>query len=72
MDSSCDRPRFLERHGASAELDPLSLLEQADTRQALVSAIEALPEMKGAFSGTMDNLSTLDKQMLQEVLKGKW
>jgi protein arginine kinase len=29
-------------------------------------AVEALPEMKGAFSGTMDSLSTLDKQMLVE------
>jgi protein arginine kinase len=29
-------------------------------------AIEGLPEMKGAFSGTMDSLSTLDKQMLVE------
>ena len=29
-------------------------------------AVEALPEMKGAFSGTMDTLSTLDKQMLVE------
>jgi protein arginine kinase len=29
-------------------------------------AIESLPEMKGAFSDTMDNLSTLDKQMLVE------
>ena len=29
-------------------------------------AIEALPEMKGAFSGTMDSLSTLDKQILVE------
>jgi protein arginine kinase len=28
--------------------------------------IESLPEMKGAFSDTMDNLSTLDKQMLVE------
>ena len=28
--------------------------------------IEALPEMKGAFSGTMDSLSTLDKQILVE------
>jgi protein arginine kinase len=28
--------------------------------------VEALPEMKGAFSDTMDNLSTLDKQMLVE------
>jgi len=28
--------------------------------------VEALPEMKGAFSGTMDSLSTLDKQMLVE------
>ncbi len=29
-------------------------------------AVESLPEMKGAFSDTMDNLSTLDKQMLVE------
>jgi protein arginine kinase len=28
--------------------------------------IEALPEMKGAFSGTMDRLSSLDKQILVE------
>ena len=28
--------------------------------------VEALPEMKGAFSGTMDRLSTLDKQILVE------
>ena len=28
--------------------------------------VEALPEMKGAFSGTMDSLSTLDKQILVE------
>ena len=35
---------FLERHGASASPDPLALLEEADTREALVGAIEALPE----------------------------
>jgi protein arginine kinase len=29
-------------------------------------AVEALPEMKDAFSGTMDGLSTLDKQILVE------
>ena len=29
-------------------------------------AIESLPEMKEAFSATMDNLSTLDKQILVE------
>jgi protein arginine kinase len=29
-------------------------------------AVESLPEMKGAFSDSMDNLSTLDKQMLVE------
>ena len=28
--------------------------------------VEALPEMKSAFSGTMDRLSTLDKQILVE------
>lgn len=35
---------FLERHGATAGLDPLALLEEAGTRQALVDAIEKLPE----------------------------
>jgi len=35
---------FLERHGAAAGLDPLALLEEADTRQALVRAIETLPD----------------------------
>lgn len=35
---------FLERHGAKSGLDPLSLLEEAGTRQALVLAIEMLPE----------------------------
>lgn len=35
---------FLERHGAAPGLDPLAMLEEADTRQALVKAIEDLPE----------------------------
>jgi RNA polymerase sigma factor for flagellar operon FliA len=35
---------FLERHGAISGLDPLALLEEAGTRDALVSAIETLPE----------------------------
>jgi len=35
---------FLERHGPTPAPDPLALLEQADTRQALVAAIESLPE----------------------------
>lgn len=35
---------FLERHGAIPGLDPLALLEEAGTRQALVNAIETLPE----------------------------
>src|SRR6478736_6554215 len=29
-------------------------------------AVESLPEMKGAFSETMDNLTALDKQLLVE------
>jgi RNA polymerase sigma factor for flagellar operon FliA len=35
---------FLERHGAPSGLDPLALLEEAGTRQALVRAIETLPD----------------------------
>jgi len=35
---------FLERHGAATGQDPLALLEEAGIRQALVSAIESLPE----------------------------
>jgi RNA polymerase sigma factor for flagellar operon FliA len=36
---------FLERHGvATAGLDPLALLEEAASREALVGAIESLPE----------------------------
>ncbi len=35
---------FLERHGPTSGLDPLALLEQEGTRQALVKAIESLPE----------------------------
>jgi len=35
---------YLERHVAATGLDPLALLEEADTREALVAAIELLPE----------------------------
>ena len=35
---------FLERHGGVAGGDPLTLLEEEGSRQALVSAIAALPE----------------------------
>ena len=38
------RGDFLEHHGVTTGPDPLALLELAATRQALVSAIEALPE----------------------------
>ena len=38
------RGDFLERHGVMSGPDPLALLEEAGTRQALVSAIEVLPE----------------------------
>ncbi len=40
--------------------------ERVRVLELLQPAIEALPEMKGAFSGTMDRLSTLDKQVLVE------
>lgn len=35
---------YLERHVAATGLDPMALLEEADTREALVAAIELLPE----------------------------
>ncbi|MBI5109114.1 MAG: RNA polymerase sigma factor FliA [Rhodocyclales bacterium] len=35
---------FLDRYGAASVPDPLSILEEAGTRQALVGAIDALPE----------------------------
>ena len=35
---------YLERHAPATTLDPLALLEEAGTRAALVTAIEALPE----------------------------
>lgn len=35
---------YLERHGPASEADPLTLLEDAGTRRALVAAIEVLPE----------------------------
>ena len=40
--------------------------ERIRVLELLQPAIEALPEMTGAFSGTMDRLSTLDKQVLVE------
>src|ERR1017187_797628 len=41
-------------------------LERVRVLELLRPAIESLPEMKGAFSGTMDSLSSLDKQILVE------
>ncbi len=40
--------------------------ERIRVLELLRPAIEALPEMKGAFTGTMDSLSSLDKQILVE------
>jgi protein arginine kinase len=40
--------------------------ERIRVLELLQPVIEGLPEMKGAFSGTMDRLSTLDKQVLVE------
>lgn len=40
--------------------------ERVRVLEMLRPAVEALPEMKDCFSDTMDNLSTLDKQILVE------
>src|SRR5438034_8992490 len=40
--------------------------ERSRLLEMIRPAIESLPEMKEAFSATMDNLSTLDKQILVE------
>jgi protein arginine kinase len=40
--------------------------ERIRVLELLRPAIEALPEMKGSFTGTMDSLSSLDKQILVE------
>ncbi len=40
--------------------------ERIRVLELIQPTIEALPEMKGAFSGTMDRLTTLDKQILVE------
>src|SRR5688572_3821285 len=40
--------------------------ERVKVLEVIRPAVEVLPEMKEAFSQTMDNLSTLDKQILVE------
>ncbi len=40
--------------------------ERTRVLELIRPTVEALPEMKGAFSGTMDSLSALDKQVLVE------
>jgi protein arginine kinase len=40
--------------------------ERVRVLELIRPAVESLPEMKQAFSGTMDSLSTLDKQILVE------
>ncbi len=40
--------------------------ERIRVLELIQPVVEALPEMKGAFSGTMDRLSTLDRQILVE------
>jgi protein arginine kinase len=40
--------------------------ERIRVLEGIQAAIEALPQMQGAFSATMDHLSTLDKQVLVE------
>jgi len=40
--------------------------ERIRVLESIQPAIESLPEMKGAFSGTMDRLSSLEKQILVE------
>src|SRR4249920_1555864 len=40
--------------------------ERVRVMEIIRPAVESLPEMKGAFSETMDNLGELDKQILVE------
>ncbi|TAK96568.1 MAG: protein arginine kinase [Verrucomicrobia bacterium] len=40
--------------------------ERVRILETILPAVEALPELKGAFSESMDNLSTLDRQILVE------
>ncbi|MGC3961471.1 MAG: hypothetical protein QM813_27165 [Verrucomicrobiota bacterium] len=40
--------------------------ERVRVLEMIRPAVESLPEMKGAFSESMDNISTLDKQILVE------
>src|SRR5271168_3004524 len=40
--------------------------ERVRVLERIRPAVESLPEMKEAFSGSMDTLSTLDKQILVE------
>ena len=40
--------------------------ERVRVMEIIRPAVESLPEMKGAFSETMDNITTLDKQILVE------
>src|SRR5438876_1868522 len=40
--------------------------ERIRVMELIRPAVENLPELSGAFSETMDNLSTLDKQLLVE------
>ncbi|MGN6554505.1 MAG: protein arginine kinase [Verrucomicrobiota bacterium] len=40
--------------------------ERVRILETIRPAVQSLPEMKDAFSGTMDNLTTLDKQILVE------
>ena len=42
--ADAQRGDFFERHGLTSGHDPLAMLEEAGTRQALASAIETLPE----------------------------
>ncbi len=40
--------------------------ERVKTMKAIVPAVESLPSMKGCFSESLDNLSSIDKQILVE------
>ncbi|RYF52745.1 MAG: FliA/WhiG family RNA polymerase sigma factor, partial [Comamonadaceae bacterium] len=49
--SSDEEPAFLERHVADEEADPMSLLKDQRLRQALIAAIESLPERERYVMG---------------------
>lgn len=50
-DLAAEGEDYLEHHAAESSPDPLSLLEEEDTRAALIAAIAALPEREKLLMG---------------------